>query len=517
MNKRILLNWVYIVVGLGLLFSCSGDEESLSVGNATSQGDKGPQLLSFTFDYAINPYQLSESVKCEIEADSLLVCRIRNIMPDKVLKATFDYQGDSLTINGKKAISGITAFDFKTPAKVAVFYGGNKKEYTAFVHSFTGLPVIWIETKGRKEITSRDVYINAYFKLQENVLTRGPGDVVEDSVQIKGRGNSTWSAPKKPYRLKFGKEYSLLGEKKDKAWVLLANYYDMTMLRNQLAFNMSRISDLDYTPRAHFVEVMLNGKYHGTYQLCEKLKIAKHRVNVGNNGFLMEIDSRAIQEEAPFFKVEHIPQVVNIKDPDTEIGDVNFNYIKDYLAKADRVLFSDYFKDPQIGWQKYMDISSFVDYYIINEIAKNGDVCCFYTSCYMNLKRGGKLKMGPIWDNDNSFGKHDNPDLCTVDGWCLRNVAWYTRLFQDKAFVNALKERYDYFYSKKDELIMDINNNAEYLRYAVDENNARWGTLYGTTINFNYNVWGSYQNEVQYLKDWLNLRMDWLYMEIKKL
>ena len=80
---------------------------------------------------------------------------------------------------------------------------------------------------------------------------------------------------------------------KDKSWVLLANFADKTMLRNYLAFYMGRISNLDYTPRSHFVELMLNGRYNGTYQLCEKLKISGDRVNVGDDGFLMEIDARA--------------------------------------------------------------------------------------------------------------------------------------------------------------------------------------------------------------------------------
>ncbi|MBO4922866.1 MAG: CotH kinase family protein [Bacteroidales bacterium] len=384
--------------------------------------------------------------------------------------------------------------------------------YEVNISNFTGLPVMWIETENRTEITSKEDYINATYRIEDS------GSITEGTMKIKGRGNSTWSmAPKKPYALKLDEKTSLLGEAKDKSWVLLANYFDLTMLRNRLAFYMGYISNLDYTAKAHFVEVFLNGKYNGTYQLCEKLKIGKNRVNVGDDGFLMEIDSRAPAEGDPYFTVPHLITVVNIKDPDVTVGDENFTYAQEFLTIADAALFSEGFKDPENGWQKFMDITSFVDFFIINEIAKNADVCSFYTSCYMNLKRGGKLKMGPIWDFDNAFGKHENIFAYPVEGWYLQTTSWYRRLFEDPAFISELKKRYAYFYSRRNDLMMDINNNAEYLRYAVDENNARWGTLYNTTVSFNYNVWGSYQNEVYCLKDWLNRRMEWLNTEINKL
>ena len=349
-NSLLTISWALLWGGAFL--SCTSDDEDKPIEPSVSNNvTVKPRLLKWAFESNNNPYQILETAKCELVDDSILICRVRNIMPNKILIASYEYEGNSILIDGAKGYSGVTECDYKTPVDVFVFSGAEKKKYTLYVHSFTGLPVVWIDTEDRKEIKSKDEYIRANFRIDENVITRGPGDVFEDSVNIKGRGNSTWNAPKKPFTLKFDKKVSLLGEEKDKSWVLLANYYDMTMLRNQTAFYMSQISNLDYTPKSHFVEVILNGRYNGTYQLCEKLKIAKHRVDVGDDGFLMEMDNRAISEGEPYFSVAHLPYVVNVKDPDVTIGDELFNYAKTYLNEADSALFSDDFMDPDKGWQ----------------------------------------------------------------------------------------------------------------------------------------------------------------------
>ena len=210
----------------------------------------------------------------------------------------------------------------------------------------------------------------------------------------------------------------MLGEHKDKAWVLLGNYADKTMLRNSTAFYMGEISNLDYTPKAHFVELMLNGRYQGTYQLCEKLKRSKHRVDVGDDGFLLEIDDNYLPEDA-VFRTPNLKRPVNIKSPSVETGSEDYNYVKDFVTTAENALYSTNFTDPENGWQKYMDMDSFVDWYLICEIARCNDAV-FFTSCYMNLTRGGKLKMGPIWDFDTAFGNVNYNNNFKTDGFWVK-------------------------------------------------------------------------------------------------
>jgi len=174
------------------------------------------------------------------------------------------------------------------------------------------------------------------------------------------------------------------------------------------------------------------------------------------------------------------------------------------------VLFSSNFTNPSTGWQAYIDMDSFVDWYLIQEIGKNLDGN-FDTSCFMHLARGGKLKMGPMWDMDVAYGNIDqaNQSCYRPTGFHIKNVQWYTRLFRDPVFVKRVKERFNYFYSRQDEILANVNADAMYLKYSAQENDAVWHLLNVKTWP-NYNIWGSYQNEVQELKVWFVTRMEWL-------
>ena len=297
--------------------------------------------------------------------------------------------------------------------------------------------------------------------------------------------------------------------------MLLANWFDATLLRNDLALFMgNEISTLEWTPHFQQVDLILNGQYRGIYQLGEKEIIAKKRVNVGDNCVLMEIDIRAAEEgDARYFSVNHIENVVNIKDPDVEYNDDLYNWARDYLTAADDALFSDNFANPENGWQKYIDINSFVDWYIINEIAKNVDGN-FFSSCYMNLKPGGKLKMGPLWDFDMSFGAYvgggekqsivNNPE-----GFYIKDVMWFDRLFQDPVFVEKVQERFNIYYSNKQVILDHIDAQASKLINKVVEDNKLWGTITSTTATED-NVQSAYQAKVDALKTWLSTRLKWM-------
>lgn len=481
-----------------------------------SLNKKAPQLLALEFLAYDNPMQLTADVKGEIIGDSIVECWVPNIMSDKLLVPKAEFVGETITFDDVPDTIGSSKHDFKKPVKMTITNDSTSKDYTIYVHSFTGLPIVWIETEGRKDITSKEKYQRASFKLVENVTTRSAGDIFEDSISIKGRGNAAWSAyPKKPFNFKFDKKRALLSMPEDKSWVLLANYADKTFIRNHIAFYMGYMSNLNYTTRSHFVEVILNGRYNGVYELCEKIKISKNRVNVGDDGFLMEIDAYAPGEaDSRFFSTAHLNQVVNIKDPDVEYNDDNYNYAKNFVTIADSVLYSDNFTDPNNGWQKYLDMDSFVDWMLINEISKNLD--SFWWSGYFSLKRGDKLRMEPLWDFDHSFGNYVRNGIEYPSGWAVKQYSWYTRLFQDPAFVKKAKERYNYFYGKRENIIKEINACVQYLSHSSREDNNRWGTLY-RNIGTDSDIWGSYNNEVQSMKEWLNARFEWLKAEFDKM
>lgn len=474
-----------------------------------------PKLRNIEFVTTENPF-LPSNVSCEIIGDSVIECWLPLITTDKYLIPRFTFDGTLVTINGAEAVSKSSMFDFKAPATVTVHTSEKSQNYRMYVHCFTGLPIMRINTEGGLPITSKEYYLNAHMSLTEDVRTRAPGDVLEADLQIKGRGNSTWRRwPKKPYRLKFNEKVSLLGEHKDKSWVLLANYADKSALRNHTALYLGKISNLEYTSSSHFVELILNGKYDGTYEVCEKMKISNHRVAVGDDGFLLEVDGRAVENgDSTFFYVAHMTQPISVEDPEVVKDDANYNYVRDYVSTANAVLYSEYFTDPTYGWRAYFDMDSFVDWYLINEITHNPDATMLY-SCFMHLKRGGKITMGPIWDFDLAFGNVDYWERGPFNFW-IKKSDWIIRMFKDPAFKAKVKERYDYFYSRKYDIMREIDETATYLKGSIEENENRWHTFYEYVLP-NYEVWGSYQNEVQSVKMWLNNRMDWLKAEFDKM
>ena len=152
-----------------------------------------------------------------------------------------------------------------------------------------------------------------------------------------------------------------------------------------------------------------------------------------------------------------------------------------------------------------MDIDSFVDWYLINELAKNR-YGAFKMNCVMNLQRGGKLKMGPLWDFEEAFASESPTGSA---GFVVKDAAWFARLFQDPAFVARVKERFNYFYEHKQDIISEINTNADYLKYAMKEEDNRWDTFAPYTSS-TVSVWAAYGVMITNMKSWLVSRMDWL-------
>lgn len=427
-----------------LFFSCDNDDDFDNI-------DFG--ITSFDFLQADNPKLLLNDVECRIDNGEITTL-IPYIIKDSLLIAHFEFVGERILVNGIEQKSGVSINDFSKPVEyVVVNASGEEKHYIITVSCFTKLPVLFIETEDGSAISSKNEYKNA------TICIWG------DSLPL----NSD--------------------------------------LRNETAFYMGRISQLEWTPRTHFVEVFINDVYEGTYQLCEQVKVSTSRVDVTDDGFLLEIDHLdKLDATDTYFETERI--LVNIKKPNVEVGDEKYCFIKEYITEAERVLFGDNFKDPVNGYRKYLDVNSFVDWYLVNEIAKNNDAV-FWSSCYMNVSPNGKIKMGPLWDFDIAFGNinYNNNQLAT--GFWVKEASWIKRLFEDTYFVDKVKERFKYFMERKEDIFMYINKTADTLHYSAIENNNRWGTLYSNTWP-NYAVWGAYENEVQYMKFWLDKRFLWL-------
>lgn len=513
--KKIIIGGVFL--GIYTFYSCSDYddtqlEEELTnlkneIGNLSHENDSLKHLndcviKSFYFTYEDNPLLLNETVYGVIR-DSVINVRIPNICLNKKLIPTIEFENNNSYIETPTELN-----DFNSPVDITVANGvGKVKTYRVSVSSYTGLPMMFVYTNGGANVVSKDNYIRGTASTYNNIsLTRSFAEAT-DSMSIRGRGNSTWGMPKKPYQIKFDKKKELLGMPKDKTWVLLANYSDKSNLRWETACELSRMSCLEWTPRTRFVELFMNDRYTGTYVLCEKIKIADDRVNVGDNGYILEVDQPGrLDVDDVYFTTDKI--LCNIKDPDLEYDDDNYTWVKNFITQAEQTLYSDNFLDKLTGYKTYIDINSFVDWYIVNEIARNNDAI-FFSSCYMNVKKGGKLKMGPIWDFDIAFGNCNYNDNWMEEGFYIKNAAWISRMFDDPEFVKLLKERYEFFYSKKEYILNKMSENASMLKFSAVENNNIWKTLYTGTWS-NYSVMGAYDNEVIYMKEWISKRMDWL-------
>ena len=395
--------------------------------------------------------------------------------------------------------------------------------FTDMYSQLTTVPTIYINTEGGVGVTSKEDYVNAY------VTVRGAeneeDNITEVLTEIKGRGNSTWGMAKKPYRLKFDEKIKFLGnEAKEKNWVLLANYADKTLMRNALAFETARnMMNFGFTPSVTFVDVVLNGENLGSYMLTDQVEVKKKRVPVTEQettttmsdaeitgGYLIEVDGFADSEISWFQTSQGMK--VTIKYPkDDEINADQSAYIANYTQNMENAMFSTNFTDAELGWRKYIDEASMVDWYIACELFGNSDS---WWSTYMYKERNDVFKFGPLWDFDIAFN-NDNR-LGDATNLMMRTYAhdpktWIARWWQDAGFVSAVKARWAELRKAgvKEFMINYINNTEEYLQTSQQNNFNVWNIL--NTIVYNELVArGSYEAEVDFLRNYVNSRISYL-------
>ena len=400
-------------------------------------------------------------------------------------------------------------------------------------HVATALPTLRITTLNGVAITSKETYVAGSFELLDGSGARQAGGTLE----IRGRGNSTWNYPKKPYRLKLTDSVGLLGMPANRHWVLLANYLDKTLVRNEAAFEMSRRFGLAWTPRDVQVTVELNGEYQGIYMLTEHIRIGADRVNIPelkkadtapdlvSGGYLMEADYW--QGEA-YCRLTSRGVRLCFANPETLLESdwaPHRAYIDGYIDALEQALYGPQFADPVAGYAAYIDVESAVNFYLVHELFKNVD-SNFFSSVFMYKRRGGKLFFGPVWDFDLSagnaqwarFGFFDGSD---PTGWHTRKqdtraadtpVNWYARLFQDPAFEQRVRARWAELRAAGaiDSLFPYIDRRAAWLHQVQAQNFQRWNVLNTVLTPDLSPVLGPYDAHVQEMKSWMQRRVTWM-------
>lgn len=312
-----------------------------------------------------------------------------------------------------------------------------------FEYDFLDMPVIAVDTAGGAPITSKEDYV----RCTASVLNADIYNITEASAKIRGRGNSTWTLDKKPYRLKFDEYTDLFGNGAARDWTLIANHCDKSLVRNYLTYSVAELFDSQrYTTTTQFVELYLNGVYEGVYAVHEQTQTGSNRVDIDENfdesnpSFLIELDRRAFEEgveNKDYFSVGG--DLYAIKTPDTDlITYAQTASIKHYLQVAyDIMCASGKYSYAQLS--QTMDVRSFAEAYVINELVKSGDIG--FSSFYMYRDKGGKLTCGPLWDYDLAMGNIYIPALNNPNSLVAAdNNTWFRRLLQWQEFRQSVTD-----------------------------------------------------------------------------
>lgn len=467
----------------------------------------------FKLEKKYNP-GLKEDLVFDVSNTRNIHCCLTSDADIKTLIPTFKVGAGRVLLNGVEQFSGMTPVDFSKKVTYTLEYDARDKfEVSVYIIPYTGLPVIEIQTANNASITSKEIWLHAHIKING----MGQFEDLEDSIQLKGRGNATWSFPKKAFNVKFPKKKSVLNMKKHKRWTFLANYRDRTLLRNDVTFMMGHLADnLEWTPHAQFAEVVFNGKYEGNFLITEQIRVDENRVPIdemtdldveGDNltgGYLLEYDSYF--DEVNKFKSTVNRWPVNLKNPDEDVCQpVQFEYIQKFHNEFEVLLQEKRFDEL---FANYMDMKSFIDYYIVQTISNNGEMIKAY-SVYCYKKRNGKLYAGPLWDFD--YSTYNKPT-----GGRNLTALWYNYLFKSPVFTAALKQRWNVLKPIIESRIYDyIDDKVSYLQKSEVANWAVYPIRKNITPNGDEEM--TFEEAINRMKTTLKERFEYLDTVINEL
>ncbi|MDA8979705.1 CotH kinase family protein [Chitinophagales bacterium] len=422
--------------------------------------------------------------------------------------------------------------------------------FSIFVFNSSNLPIVSINTNSQtiqdnnRIVADMGIIYNSGGA--RNYLT-DPFNDYDGKISIELRGSSSQSFPKKSFSLETqdslgqNNNVSILDLPTENDWVLYAPYSDKSLIRNVLTYNLGSTLDR-YAPRTTLCELIINDEYQGVYVFTEKIKRDNDRVDIAEltvndtigdeltGGYIVKIDKATNGTgfnwnspiPAPFTQNTLINFKLHYPKDNQELP-VQAAYIQDYITAFEMALDGPNFLDSLTGYRNYIDVSSFIDFFIMNEVSKNVDG--FRLSTYMYKDRdsnGGKLTLGPLWDFNLSFG---NANYCQGDspfGWgsdfnqyCPGGYSipfWWDKLKTDTTFTNELKCRWESLRENQfhtDSILDRVNNLVLKLDEAQARNFEKWPVL-GSYVWPNSYIGASYSEEIDFLENWITDRMIWL-------
>jgi len=444
-------------------------------------------------------------------------------------KLSFKVQTDSID----KQSFMLRSLEFVQESLPTLYFNIDESDGKPTIADMNSDPKHEISCSGSMSIIMPDGYKNEYGGEQQKT------DKQLQMDSISGRGNSTWHAPKKPYKIKLTDKKNLFNMGKSKKWVLLANYYDNTMLHDKTAYEFANSFGMPFSPQCVFVDVVMNGEYLGSYDLCEKIEVGKERIDIddlskGSNeditgGYLLsteELGKYAIADSKLLFHTTR-KTGFNIESPDFEenFNESQENYIKDYIQRTEDAIYGTKYKNKAGDvYSDLMDVDSAINYYWVQEVFRNNDG--FVTdSTYLYKPRNERLYWGPVWDFDvaacgSRWGNISHTNSTSSSGFIENNRMWFGRLLENREFTRKVLDRWP---DIKENLLKTCEDGGSLDRYA-DElsvsakyNKEKWGFFpvdnhtQAQENNF------TYRQEVDIYKKWMSDRIKWIDENISEL
>ena len=369
------------------------------------------------------------------------------------------------------------------------------------------IPTLYIDTETYvDEIESKEEYLTANLKYEPY----GDGtEVLEQTVNIRGRGNSSWLFPKKPYRLKFDKKQKIGGLNKAKSFVLLSNYIDNTLMRNAVAMKVAELAELPYTNIIIPVNLVFNGQQRGNYMLTNKLGINSGSIDIDETqGILWEFDTNFDEEFK--FRSELFDLPCMVKDPD-------FHEITDDSEEAIEEIWSFWKKDLEDAfqlvsegkWREAFDEEELIKYLIVQNLVLNTEIE-FPKSLYIYKENPNeKYKFGPCWDYDWAFDYHQNIQRGVLYRDCGSD-AFFSNFFNDKQFIENYREAFNKFCDEHLDDIMDfIDSYAATIRDSALADALIWpAEHYSPEYEHKERNTNHFDDNVKAMKEWLVKRIE---------
>lgn len=380
---------------------------------------------------------------------------------------------------------------------------------------YTNLPAIYIETYGNVGVTSKETYVYAtmWYVDENDVVTQ------YDSLQIRGRGNSTWNLRKKPYRLKFHQKEKFLGKgyAKAKSWTLLANAGDKTLIRNAVTSSMADFMGMKFCPAYKFVDLNLNGTYLGNYQISDQVEVRPHRVNIIEQdyplgdasditgGYLLEVDGFADGNCFTTSK-KQVPIRIHYPDEDEIVARQN-TYIRNYMNSFESVLYGSDYMDAEKGYRSWVDSVSLANWFIGTEVSANIDG--YYSTYFYKNRQDSLLYWGPMWDYDiaydNDYRISGNVNKLMTDVGYGKTKEWVNRMWEDPWFGKLVNRRFGELMEAgmTEHMISTIDSLTALLDESQQLNYEKWGI--STRMYHEIVLYSSYD---QYISDLKNFILD---------